>query len=563
MTDWKLARHPRFAGRARAGRGLRHGRRRHRARTTRATRSGSRARRTSTGWPQRARRAPRSRARHRGRHAERRRHGQQRGRPQRARRRPRLRPGREARRTTRSPTARLFARRRLAAADRRACARARRAAALHRPALRRQRAQPHRPPVRAAPTRCDAEDVAARARARAARRPRRARDAARSATSTRSRSCSPTLAQRGGRDYRIASGGGRMLITMDRYEADWRMVERGWQAHVLGEARAVPERARGDRDASTRENPGISDQNLPAFVDRRTPHGSRSGRSATATRVVLFNFRGDRAIEISRAFEDEAFPHFDRGRAPRRALRRHDAVRRRPARAEALPGHAAGDRAHAGRVPGAQRRRASSRSARPRSSATSPTSGTATAAASSTSASETYVEIPSRPAAVRGAAVDEGRRDHRRADRRSSQRAATATRALNYANGDMVGHTGDRDATVLAVEAVDLQLGRLLPAIAAARRRADRHRRSRQRRRDVRARPKTGELEARRRRASRWSKTSHTLNRVPFHVYRAGRRAAAAIRDVASPGLANVAATVLQLMGWRAPDDYAPSLIKD
>src|SRR5690606_18297563 len=31
-----------------------------------------------------------------------------------------------------------------------------------------------------------------------------------------------------GRDYRIASGGGRMKVTMDRYEADWRMVERGW-----------------------------------------------------------------------------------------------------------------------------------------------------------------------------------------------------------------------------------------------------------------------------------------------------------------------------------------------
>ena len=31
-----------------------------------------------------------------------------------------------------------------------------------------------------------------------------------------------------GRDYRIATGGGRMWITLDRYEADWPMVERGW-----------------------------------------------------------------------------------------------------------------------------------------------------------------------------------------------------------------------------------------------------------------------------------------------------------------------------------------------
>ena len=38
-----------------------------------------------------------------------------------------------------------------------------------------------------------------------------------------------------GRDQ-VASGGGRMKVTMDRYEADWPMVERGWKAHVLGEA---------------------------------------------------------------------------------------------------------------------------------------------------------------------------------------------------------------------------------------------------------------------------------------------------------------------------------------
>jgi 2,3-bisphosphoglycerate-independent phosphoglycerate mutase len=39
---------------------------------------------------------------------------------------------------------------------------------------------------------------------------------------------------------------------------------------------------------------------------------------------------------------------------------------------------------------------------------------------------------------------------------------------LNYANPDMVGHTGDFDAAVAAVEAVDTQLGRLVEAIRAA-----------------------------------------------------------------------------------------------
>ena len=37
--------------------------------------------------------------------------------------------------------------------------------------------------------------------------------------------------------YRIASGGGRMKITMDRYQANWGMVEAGWKTHVLGDGR--------------------------------------------------------------------------------------------------------------------------------------------------------------------------------------------------------------------------------------------------------------------------------------------------------------------------------------
>ena len=40
-----------------------------------------------------------------------------------------------------------------------------------------------------------------------------------------------------GFDIKIASGGGRMKITMDRYEANWPMVELGWKTHVLGEGR--------------------------------------------------------------------------------------------------------------------------------------------------------------------------------------------------------------------------------------------------------------------------------------------------------------------------------------
>ncbi|HEY4222445.1 MAG TPA: 2,3-bisphosphoglycerate-independent phosphoglycerate mutase, partial [Myxococcota bacterium] len=66
-------------------------------------------------------------------------------------------------------------------------------------------------------------------------------------------------------DAKIASGGGRMFVTMDRYESDWSMVERGWHAHVLGDARAFAS-PRAAIDAFRAEKPGISDQQLPAFV---------------------------------------------------------------------------------------------------------------------------------------------------------------------------------------------------------------------------------------------------------------------------------------------------------
>ena len=114
------------------------------------------------------------------------------------------------------------------------------------------------------------------------------------------------------RDYRIASGGGRMRITMDRYEADWAMVESGWRTHVLGEARGF-ESARRAIEILRGEDPGLSDQWVPPFPIVESD-GSPVGRIRDHSAVVFFNFRGDRAIEISQAFESEAFAHFDRVR---------------------------------------------------------------------------------------------------------------------------------------------------------------------------------------------------------------------------------------------------------
>ena len=107
----------------------------------------------------------------------------------------------------------------------------------------------------------------------------------------------------------IASGGGRMYITMDRYEADWAMVERGFNCHVHGVGRAFS-------DAKTaietyRNETGCIDQDLREFVI--CEDGEPVGTVRPGDSMVLFNFRGDRALEISRAFDDGEFDRFDRG----------------------------------------------------------------------------------------------------------------------------------------------------------------------------------------------------------------------------------------------------------
>jgi len=111
-------------------------------------------------------------------------------------------------------------------------------------------------------------------------------------------------------DGRIVSGGGRMRITMDRYEANWNMVKLGWETHVLGIGRQF-ESATSAIETFRKEY-GVIDQDLPPFVI--TENGIPIGTINDIDSVILFNFRGDLAIEISWAFEDENFTKFDRVR---------------------------------------------------------------------------------------------------------------------------------------------------------------------------------------------------------------------------------------------------------
>jgi len=361
-----------------------------------------------------------------------------------------------------------------------------------------------------------------------------------------------------GFDYRIASGGGRMVTTMDRYEADWSIVKRGWDAHVRGTARHFKS-AREAIGTFRKENPGVTDQYLPSFTiaDDKGPVGKISDGDS----VVYFNFRGDRAIEISRAFEEKEFSKFDRGRLPDvvyAGMMEYDGDLKIPKKYLVPPPDI--DRTvseylvHSGAIQ----------------YAVSETQkfGHVTyfwngnRSGKFDEKKETYVEIPS---------------DRVEFNLRPWMKAAEITDAvigaveggaysfirLNYPNGDMVGHTGDLSAAIIAAETVDLCIRRLIAAVehsgGIAVITADHGNLEEMYEVDK----KTGDIERDKKTGLPQNKTSHTLNPVPFIIcdtnfgneYRLS-----GILD--NPGLANVASTLLILMGFTPPDDYLPPIIE-
>jgi 2,3-bisphosphoglycerate-independent phosphoglycerate mutase len=355
-----------------------------------------------------------------------------------------------------------------------------------------------------------------------------------------------------GVDAHVALGGGRMKITMDRYEAEWGMVERGWKLHVRGEGRTFG--SLGEAIETLRgEAPGIGDQNLPGFVigDAKGPSGPIRDGAA----VILFNFRGDRAIEITRAFEDQFFSKFDRGVRPNvffAGMMQYDGDLKLPTHFLVSP--PAIDRTLSEHLADAGVTQLAISETQKFGHVTYFWNGNK----STPLLGESWVEIPSdtlpfeeRPWMKSAEITDRLIAELRTGKHRHAR--------VNYANGDMVGHTGVRDAAVMAVEAVDLALHRLLPVIreldGAMLITADHGNADEMIERDK----KSGALLKGVGGLYR-PKTSHTLNAVPLHLYAPGRTDLA-IAEIAGAGLANVAATTLALMGYAAPEGYEASLI--
>ncbi len=352
--------------------------------------------------------------------------------------------------------------------------------------------------------------------------------------------------QQDGYNYCVASGGGRMVTTMDRYEADWSIVEKGWQAHVLGQARTFGSAIEAIQTFYD-EDPEITDQYLDSFVvsDEKGPIGTINDGDS----VVLFNFRGDRAIELSLAFEQENFNKFERQRFPEvfyAGMMQYDGDAQIPAHFLVEPPSISGTVSEFFCA-----------------------SGLKTFAISETQKYghvtyfwngnksgyinqdlETYIEIES---------------DRVTFDKRPWMKAAEITDNLieaiecgeyqflraNYANGDMVGHTGNPESIRIAVETVDLCLGRLLRTIEKAGGIAV-----------ITADHGNADQMFIEKNGIRTPMVAHTKNPVPFVIKDFAGKNTYNMTDLSAPGLANIAATLCVLLGFIPPHGYEPALVQ-
>lgn len=348
-------------------------------------------------------------------------------------------------------------------------------------------------------------------------------------------------------DYKIASGGGRMKVTMDRYKADWDIVKKGWDAHVHGigrQFRSASEAIRTFYD----EDPNVNDQLLDSFVIV-SEDGKPVGQIKDGDAVVFFNFRGDRAIEISQAFEEPDFNEFDRGNVPQvlyAGMLEYDGDLHIPKRylvqppnidrtiseylcAEKVTSFAISETQKFGHV-------------------TYFWNGNRSGYIDKSL--ETYVEIPS---------------DKIEFDKAPKMKAHEITEKtiellregtyrfgrLNFANGDMVGHTGVMEAAITAVETVDECVGKLLEVIerlhGVAIVTAD-HGNSDEMFTIV--------------KGKKLIRTAHTLNPVPFFIYDPHFQGEYKMASDANPALSNAAGTILNLLGFENVEDYDQSLIE-
>lgn len=371
-----------------------------------------------------------------------------------------------------------------------------------------------------------------------------------------------------GVDVLLASGGGRMTITMDRYEADWGMVDRGWQTHVLGESQNKFN-TYSSAIETFYEDPSATDQYLPGFVII-SENGDPVGPVQDGDSVLLWNFRGDRATEISRAFEaaEGEFPHFDRVRVPKvryAGIMEYDGDGGIPSKFLVSPPSISRT------VPEYVVRNEMTRY--------------------SVSETQKYGHVTYFFNGNRAAMFDAGKELYtcipsylQRENTRPWMRCAEITDAaikelddfkpdlmvMNYPGGDMCGHCGVTNSARIGVECIDLSISRLVPEIVARGGvvivTADHGNCEQMAELDK----KTG-LPKKGSEPEGWkAHVSHTTQKVPCYIV--GKDVEkysidGSVRwgdndECDSAGLVNIGATILNLLGLSEPEDYLPGILK-
>ena len=345
-------------------------------------------------------------------------------------------------------------------------------------------------------------------------------------------------------DIKIASGGGRMVTVADRYENDWNVVARGWDMMVNGEADYFFRSAEEAITTLRRINPEVQDQYLPAFVIV-DEHDQPVGKINSGDSLIYFDFRADRAIEIAQAFTYWDFPYFNRGNYTPDdvyfvGMTEYNSDTHVPEHRLVEPIHitetlsqflsendinqlAISETVKFGHI-------------------TYYFNGNSYDKANG----EEFIEIDSYTEPF---------------DTRPWMRCAEITDAvinnldqykfvrINFPGGDMVGHTADIKATIVAMEAIDLSLERIAKKVdelggclvivadhGNAEELLDEH----------------GQ-----------PKTSHTTNKVPCIIYdKTDNRTRYQPSDLEHPGLSNLAATITTLLGLSHPDSWDESLIQ-
>ncbi|MCI2128027.1 MAG: 2,3-bisphosphoglycerate-independent phosphoglycerate mutase [Sphaerochaeta sp.] len=356
-----------------------------------------------------------------------------------------------------------------------------------------------------------------------------------------------------GFDAQIASGGGRMVITMDRYNANWDMVKKGWYTHVLGEGRMFDNAH--DAIVTLREETHAIDQDLPPFVIAKD--GKPVGTINDGDSVILFNFRGDRALEITKAFEAPELKEFDRKRHPKveyAGMMEYDGDLHVPHQYLVSPPSI--DRTLAEYLCASGVKQFSISETQKFGHITYFFNGNRSGYFDEKL--EQYVEIPSdivpfeqRPwmkcAEIADRVIQEigsGKWDFIK---------------MNFPNGDMVGHTGVYEAVVCSMEALDLQIGRIKDAvekaggvllITADHGNAD----------DMYEHKKDGSVAYKENGVPK-PKTSHSLNPVPCILYDPSYHGEYDATLNSGLGISSIAATCMELLGFVPPSDYDKSII--